>query len=214
MSPSWRLTKVQGFGDKSHALQRNQTHSLLAYLSIDDSVKDEDDFCQPNYSSQQLEALLQGTLDLKALPSVDRVSLTSQGPMPIQYKEDMLRGSKSGIRLDILQAEFPSIDSKLIRNIFRLFSSSSVDLLVNWSTESGKKGYQHVSGMLLGPCHNTVQRVLERAEGVAGGIYAESQSERIQLVTSIANSELAMDTEPVICVVMAPQQVELKHGSK
>lgn len=80
-------------------------------------------------------------------------------------------------------------------------------MVVFWSIPSrGIRGHHLLADLQVGPSIDTVSSLLERASGIAGGIYAESQRERSHLLSNFRQSEHAQADMPVILkIISAPQ---------
>lgn len=120
------------------------------------------------------------------------------------------RASRSSLRRAALRSQFPSIAKSLHPHLFRLFSQRSLDLVIFWSIpEKQIRGHHLVADLQIGPSTDSVGALLEKASGIAGGIYAESQRERAQLLSNFRQSEYAQAEMPLVISVELPTQVDM-----
>lgn len=118
--------------------------------------------------------------------------------------------SRSTLRNAALESQFPTIPAKLRPHIFRQFSHRTLDFLIFWSVPTlQRRGHHHIADLRLGAATNSVSDILKVAEGIAGGLYAESQREREILLSNIQASEYGQSDSPIVISQTCPARLSL-----
>lgn len=191
--------------------------------------------CEPDFTPRQLATLLKGADVTQALPASDQLLVSPAHAKVCKRKEehmsklisgqgyDMSAGplvtsilkSRATLRNSALEQQFATIPASIQRHIFRQFTARTLDIIIFWSIPSrGKHGHHHLADLRLGASENSVGEILQNAEGIAGGLYAESQREREILLANIQSSEYGITDNPITVVQSAPPSVEVDFEQK
>lgn len=120
--------------------------------------------------------------------------------------------SHSHQRTRTLSSDFPTIPSHLLRSLFPLFSPSSSIVLIEFTSESLDLNGSHFLPLpSLGASRNYLREILTTAETKAGGLYAESQKERTNLIESLRKSELGFEMDPSEVFLQIEETVVREH---
>jgi hypothetical protein len=118
-------------------------------------------------------------------------------------------------RRSAVATHFPALPAELLTHLFELFPPRALDLIVSYtatsSSGSPRHGHLHLSDLRLGPAEDydgALAAVLGRAAGLAGGLYAESQRERLAILSAYRRSELAGSEMPVAVAYEVAQAVQ------
>lgn len=215
LSPAWRLAANSKKANKLQPVQlevQQSTAHVQSLTPIDlDAVP-----CEPTWTCHQLEKLLQGESIRDDRPGEDDVHVQASSPLDqtFDWQDSCLRASwlasRSSLRRIALRSQFPSVDKNVHAGLFRLFTQRSLDLVIMWSLpRTDIRGHHLVADLQIGPSTDTVSELLDRASGIAGGIYAESQRERAHVLSNFRDSDYASSQMPIKVIPSIPPETSL-----
>lgn len=215
LSPAWRLAAKSEQADKVQSMQLDPQQSTTCIQSLKPIALDAVP-CEPAWTCHQLEKLLQGESIKDDRPGHDdvHVQASSTHDQSFDWHDSCLRSSwlasRSSLRRIALRNQFPSVDKNLHAGLFRLFTQRSLDLVITWSLpHSNIHGHHLVADLQIGPSIDTVSALLDRASGIAGGIYAESQRERAHVLSNFRESDYAFSQMPIKIIPSVPSETVL-----
>jgi hypothetical protein len=117
---------------------------------------------------------------------------------------DLLQNSRQKLVRQHLKAAHPRIPQNLHGYIFPLYHPSTLDCIVEWDVPSQQRhGYLVVQAGELGASHSNLRDVFSdvKQTATARSMYAETQTERQEMLDAVERSIWNMEMNPVVVTV-------------
>lgn len=234
-SPTWHLSEHE-LSAHSLAWQQSATFSFRIHgprpgTEVDTAVD--------SWSVRQVQAVLEGknisdtTPPNLALSATVRTILSTLMPRPLtdglrsqprteEPRPRSLLTSYASYRRDVIAREYQTIERAQHPDIFPLFSSRAAVLVLSFSSTTLQLAEEDPAQLFVpldAPCIGSAAgsaaatdllHVLAVAQGIAGGLYAESQRERAALLGALRSSEILRSAaaSPVVLDVQYPASLQ------
>lgn len=116
-----------------------------------------------------------------------------------------------------LRSAFPTISKTDRQRIFTLYQPDDLDVIVEWQTNAitdqgveaePRRGRVFIFGLSLGPSYNRILAVLKEAEMIGvRAMYEETAQEKAALLSSLKQSSLAAEEDPVMVNIEVPKDL-------
>eukprot|EP00158_Paraphelidium_tribonemae_P008436 Partr_v1_DN28579_c0_g1_i2_m72538 putative trafficking protein particle complex len=220
ISSNWRLC--------AQPMTRNTLHhgqTKFMYHTLEEVIKDQS-HCPERTTAENLKKLLFGETKFLSFAELDIVhsdggfhdaSQSSNDQLANRFSEQI----KKEWRMQQLNTMYPAIPSSKMHNIFPLYNSNDVDLIVYWQIPSTDRfGQHHVVGMNVGlqqqaiPPSWNLKKQIQLHPGRS--LFARTEHEKNALIRSILQNRHVPKARAPVCVHMKCQDrftIDFEAGS-